>query len=115
MHSETELTKTIGDTPSSVQEVVLVDCPDEVGLIHRITGVLATHQWNIVRNQEFVDAEASHFFFALKCRPRLVARRRAWMTSEVHSLMSCLPQQMFELCCVNRGVSSFARLGNHTV
>ena len=63
MHSKTELTKTIGDTPSSVQEVVLVDCPDEVGLIHRITGVLATHQWNIVRNQEFVDAEASHFFF----------------------------------------------------
>ena len=46
-----------------LREVVLVDCPDEVGLIHRITGVLADHQLNIESNQEFVDAEAGHFFF----------------------------------------------------
>ena len=55
MHSKIESTQTTRETSLSVQEVVLVDCPDEVGLIHRITGVLATHQWNIERNQEFVD------------------------------------------------------------
>ncbi|NBS33831.1 MAG: formyltetrahydrofolate deformylase [Planctomycetia bacterium] len=50
------------DEPS-LREVVLVDCPDEVGLIHRITGVLAAHQFNIESNQEFVDVAAGHFFF----------------------------------------------------
>ncbi|NBP89553.1 MAG: ACT domain-containing protein, partial [Planctomycetia bacterium] len=39
----------------ALREVVLVDCPDEVGLIHRITGVLADHRFNIESNQEFVD------------------------------------------------------------
>ncbi len=63
MHSKTGSMKTAGEMPPSVHEVVLVECPDEVGLIHRITGVLSSHQWNIERNQEFVDGVASHFFF----------------------------------------------------
>jgi formyltetrahydrofolate deformylase len=45
------------------REIVLVNCRDEVGLIHRITGVLATHRLNIETNQEFVDTSAGHFFF----------------------------------------------------
>ncbi|MBT7727818.1 MAG: formyltetrahydrofolate deformylase [Planctomycetaceae bacterium] len=44
-------------------EIILVHCPDEVGLIHRITGVLASQQLNIESNQEFVDVTTSHFFF----------------------------------------------------
>jgi formyltetrahydrofolate deformylase len=43
--------------------IVLVDCPDEVGLIHRITGVLFARRLNIENNQEFVDTAARHFFF----------------------------------------------------
>jgi formyltetrahydrofolate deformylase len=45
------------------REVVLVDCPDEVGLIHRITGVLQTRRLNIESNHEFVDTAAGYFFF----------------------------------------------------
>ena len=45
------------------REIVLVDCPDEVGLIHRITGVLQARRLNIESNHEFVDAAAGHFFF----------------------------------------------------
>jgi formyltetrahydrofolate deformylase len=41
---------------------LLVDCPDEPGLIYRVTGVLYEHGCNIVRNQEFVDPETAHFF-----------------------------------------------------
>jgi formyltetrahydrofolate deformylase len=41
---------------------VLVDCIDEPGLIYRITAVLFQHGCNIVRNQEFVDTAAGHFF-----------------------------------------------------
>ena len=48
---------------AAAREIVLVDCPDEVGLIHRITGVLGAHRLNIESNQEFVDADGRHFFF----------------------------------------------------
>jgi len=50
-------------TDSQQREVVLVDCPDEVGLIHRITGVLQARRLNIESNHEFVDTAAGHFFF----------------------------------------------------
>lgn len=44
------------------QEVLLIDCPDEKGLVHKITGVLYDHGLNIISNQEFVDADTDHFF-----------------------------------------------------
>ena len=47
----------------SLRHIVLVDCPDSVGLIHRITGVLEQKRLNIEANQEFVDAVTRHFFF----------------------------------------------------
>ena len=46
----------------SAPEVLLVDCPDERGLIHAITGVLLRHRANILTNDEFVDAETQRFF-----------------------------------------------------
>lgn len=49
--------------PQIQREVVLVTCADEVGLIHRITGVIADHGFSIESNQEFVDVEADFFFF----------------------------------------------------
>jgi len=49
--------------PHDDRLVVRVDCPDEVGLIHRITGVLGSRGLNIERNQEFVDSSPPHFFF----------------------------------------------------
>ena len=51
------------------REIVLVDCPDEVGLIHRITGVLQARRLNIESNHEFVDASAGHFFFRAEVTP----------------------------------------------
>lgn len=51
------------------REIVLVDCPDEVGLIHRITGVLEALRLNIDTNHEFVDADAGWFFFRAEVTP----------------------------------------------
>jgi len=48
---------------------VLVDCPDDVGLIHRITGVLQARRLNIEANHEFVDTSAGHFFFRAEVVP----------------------------------------------
>ena len=46
-----------------IRDIVLVDCPDEVGLIHRITGVRQDRGLNIESNPEFVDATTRHFVF----------------------------------------------------
>lgn len=53
----------------SPREIVLVDCPDDVGLIRRITGVLESRRLNIEANHEFVDAAAGHFFFRAEVAP----------------------------------------------
>lgn len=51
------------------REIVLVDCPDEVGLIHRITGVLQALRLNIDTNHEYVDSLERWFFFRAEVTP----------------------------------------------
>jgi formyltetrahydrofolate deformylase len=45
-----------------VSFTILVDCPDEKGLIYRITRVLYNRHLNIVKNREFVDGDTNRFF-----------------------------------------------------
>lgn len=42
--------------------ILRIACPDEKGLVHKITGVLYRHGLNIVQNSEFVDTERKRFF-----------------------------------------------------
>ncbi len=42
--------------------ILLIDCDDAKGLVHRITGALFERGLNIVSNHEFVDASREHFF-----------------------------------------------------
>ncbi len=42
--------------------VLLVQCPDQPGLVHAITGALFHRGLNVVGNQEFVDRAARRFF-----------------------------------------------------
>jgi formyltetrahydrofolate deformylase len=42
--------------------ILLVDCTDEKGLIHKITGILYKMDLNIITNSEFVEEETNHFF-----------------------------------------------------
>lgn len=42
--------------------ILRVDCPDQPGLIHTVTGVLLGHGLNIISNSEFVDQETRRFF-----------------------------------------------------
>ena len=56
--------------------ILLIDCPDETGLVYRVTGALYRHGYNIVSNSEFVDRASRHFFmrtaFAGEADPRPV-------------------------------------------
>ena len=47
---------------STTTHLLLIECPDATGLIHKITGVLFQHKFNIIGNQEFVDPATRHFF-----------------------------------------------------
>ncbi|MEN9938077.1 MAG: hypothetical protein RLZZ387_4656 [Chloroflexota bacterium] len=42
--------------------ILLIDCPDRMGLVHTITGVLFRRAYNVVSNHEFVDRDRRHFF-----------------------------------------------------
>jgi formyltetrahydrofolate deformylase len=42
--------------------ILLIDGPDEKGLIYRITGVLFKENMNVICNDEFVENETNHFF-----------------------------------------------------
>lgn len=45
------------------QEYILrIDCPDEKGLVYKITGVLFHNELNVLRNDEFVEPHSGHFF-----------------------------------------------------
>lgn len=42
--------------------ILSTHCPDESGLIYKITGVAYKHHLNIIRNDEFVEKEFNQFF-----------------------------------------------------
>lgn len=45
-----------------MKKILLTECPDEPGLIAKITSLCFEHKLNIVRNDEFVDNQAGRFF-----------------------------------------------------
>jgi formyltetrahydrofolate deformylase len=47
---------------SAEAHVLLIDCPDQIGLVYSITSILYRHALNILKNDEFVDRHANHFF-----------------------------------------------------
>lgn len=43
-------------------KILLTECPDDTGLVAKITNICYKHQLNIVKNSEFVDSETRRFF-----------------------------------------------------
>ncbi|WP_131538223.1 formyltetrahydrofolate deformylase [Pedobacter nototheniae] len=50
---------------------ILIQCPDQVGLVTNITRVLAAHELNIIAMREFVDEENKTFFTRIACTGKL--------------------------------------------
>lgn len=42
--------------------ILMIHCPDESGLINKITGVVYKYGLNIISNGEFVERNFNHFF-----------------------------------------------------
>jgi formyltetrahydrofolate deformylase len=45
-----------------VDLVLTLSCPDRVGVVHAVTGLLASHQANILDSQEYGDPDTGRFF-----------------------------------------------------
>ncbi|MFA9488662.1 MULTISPECIES: formyltetrahydrofolate deformylase [unclassified Mannheimia] len=43
-------------------KILLTECPDDTGLVAKITNICYKHQLNIIKNSEFVDNETKRFF-----------------------------------------------------
>lgn len=43
-------------------KILLTECPDDKGLVAKITSICYKHQLNITQNNEFVDSDTRHFF-----------------------------------------------------
>ncbi len=42
--------------------ILLIDCPDEKGLVYKITKTLYESDFNVLKNDEYVDNSSNHFF-----------------------------------------------------
>ncbi len=64
--------------------VVLIDCPDQKGLVHKITGVFYRAGHNVTANAEFVDETTQHFFMRTEITGPMDAERiRAELQAEL--------------------------------
>lgn len=116
--------------------ILLVECPDEQGLISRITGVLFRHDFNIESNHEFVDRTAGRFFMrtefvgapeagpAVKeiesllpqgARVRLAHRGDRKLVVLVTKEHHCLAELLIRHAYGELGASIEAVIGNHSV
>jgi formyltetrahydrofolate deformylase len=65
--------------------IILIDCPDEKGLIYNIMKVIYNHQLNVTSNQEFVDGVSGTFFM------RTVVEGNGWNSEIENELNEKLP------------------------
>ncbi len=98
--------------PHQNPHVLQISCQDETGLVYQITKVLFEHGANILKNDEFVDAESKRFFMRTEfsCQDRKLdepALRNA--------LLSNLPKDAeVKLCpCQNKNIVVLATKEHH--
>jgi len=58
-----------------MQYILKIDCPDQKGLVHAVSGQLYHSDLNIVENEEFVDKDSKHFFMRSEVEGKLEKRK----------------------------------------
>ncbi len=67
--------------------ILLINCPDESGLIYKVSKIVYQHNLNVVSNAEFVERKFSHFFM------RTEFSGEADLQLLLEELRNVLPQQ----------------------
>lgn len=47
------------------EHVLTISCPDRIGIVHAVTGVLVSHQCTILDSQQFSDRSSGRFFLRI--------------------------------------------------
>ncbi len=68
------------------QYILKIDCQDQKGLIHEISGILFSFVLNIIENEEFVDHGNSYFFMRSEVVGELIKE------DVINKLISILPE-----------------------
>lgn len=45
-----------------ITHILLINCPDQKGLVYKISGILYSYKLNLISNGEFVEKKVNHFF-----------------------------------------------------
>ena len=64
------------------RKVLRTICPDQKGLIARITNICYKHELNIVQNNEFVDHRTGRFFMRTELEGKLMIRNSCTAADE---------------------------------
>lgn len=64
--------------------VLTLSCPDRIGIVHGVSGLLLQHQCNIIDAQQFGDEQSNHFFlrihFALESAHNIEPLRNSFVS-----------------------------------
>ncbi len=66
------------------RKVLRTICPDQKGLIARITNICYKHELNIVQNNEFVDHRTGRFFMRTELERDFLMIPPCWRISIAH-------------------------------
>jgi len=69
------------------KHTLLIDCPDEKGLVYKISEIIYKHHLNIAENGEFVERESSRFFMRTEVEGALAH------ADLLHTLRAVLPPE----------------------
>lgn len=56
-------------TNADHQLVLTLDCPETIGIVHRLTGIFFDYKYTIVDLQQFDDQITGHFFIRMQAEP----------------------------------------------
>jgi formyltetrahydrofolate deformylase len=63
------------DTDRSTDHILTLVCPDQMGVVHAVSGFLLDHDCNLVESQQFVDRVAGTFFMRIQFESTPQSRR----------------------------------------
>lgn len=69
MTAPTEIVETNVPGAASPELVLTLDCPETLGIVHAVSGVLLDHGCNIVELTQFDDRRRGHFFMRVHVAP----------------------------------------------
>ncbi len=75
-----------GQTEHPPNFVLTLACPDRVGIVHSISGLLADHGYNIVESQQFGDRRTGRFFMRVQSEATTKAALGSEVTASLRGL-----------------------------